>query len=78
MAHAFVLVRTAAGESAAVHEAAGAVDGVSEAHVVAGPWDIVLEVAADEVNDLLDVVATDVGHLDAVNDTRTYVSLESR
>jgi DNA-binding Lrp family transcriptional regulator len=50
--------------------------GVEEAHIVAGQYDIIVEVTADEVYDVMHSVATGIRDLDGVADTRTYISLE--
>ncbi|MFB6120455.1 MAG: Lrp/AsnC ligand binding domain-containing protein [Halobacteriaceae archaeon] len=75
MVRAFVMVTTAAGEAEAVFSVVTALDAVREAHVVAGTYDLIAEVDGDEVYDVLDAAASEIGHLDGVEETRTYVSL---
>lgn len=76
MVHAFVFVQANVGEAANLSEVVLAVDGVSEAHVVAGDWDLIAEIEAPEVYDLLNTTAQEIQGLDGVENTRTYVSLE--
>jgi len=76
MVHAFVMVKSGAGESQALVEPIRALDGVEEAHIVAGSWDLIVEVGAEAVYDVLHSVAADVRGFDGVTDTKTYVSLE--
>lgn len=76
MVHAYVLVRTDVGGSAGVVEAIRDFDPVNEAHIVAGDWDLVVELNAPEVYDILSTTADRIGSLAGVTDTRTYVSLE--
>jgi len=76
MARAFIMVKTAAGKSAQLQAAIADRDGVAEAHVVAGQYDIVVEAEGEEVYDVIHGVATGVRELDGVADTRTYICLE--
>ncbi|QLG27823.1 Lrp/AsnC family transcriptional regulator [Halorarum halophilum] len=76
MVHAFVMVKAGAGEAGNVAEQIRGLEGVSEAHVVAGEYDVIAEVTAEEVYQLLDAVASDVQSLPGVTDTRTYVSMD--
>lgn len=75
MVQAFVMIKTGPGQSEAVKADLVDIDGVSEAHVVAGNFDIIVEVAGGEVYDILHAVVSDIQALDAVTDTKTYISL---
>jgi DNA-binding Lrp family transcriptional regulator len=76
MASAFIMVRTVAGKSeellARVRESAG----ITEAHIVAGRYDIIAEATGERVYDVMQSVSTRVRDLDGVADTRTYICLE--
>ena len=76
MVRAFVMVKTAPGTVGRVTEAVRELEAVREAHVVAGDHDLVAEVEAAEMYDVLDTVASAVRSLDGVADTRTYVSMD--
>lgn len=76
MVKAFVFVDAAAGTAGDVVESVRAADGISEAHVVAGTYDVVVEVDAPAVRDLLSVVTREIRTVDGVGTTRTYVALE--
>lgn len=76
MVRAFIMVKTAAGRSAPLQEAIAGTDGVEEAHVVAGQYDIIVEAVGEEVYDVIHSVATRIRDLDGVVDTRTYICLE--
>ena len=76
MVRAFIMVKTTAGKSAELRENIADVEGVTEAHVVAGQYDLVVEATGEEVYDVIHNVATDVRALDGVVDTRTYICLE--
>ena len=76
MVHAFVLVKTGVGASSGVIDQLEAIEAVSEAHIVAGEYDLILEVDADAVNDILSFVTSEIQLLEGVLDTKTYISLE--
>ena len=76
MVTAFIMIKTAAGKSEELLSAILEREGISEAHVVAGQYDIVAEAAGEEVYDVLHSVATGIRNLDGVTDTRTYITLE--
>lgn len=70
------MVKTAAGKS---EDLLGEIQGlanVTEAHIVAGDYDIIVEVSTDEVYDVLKTVSSGVQGLDGVVDTKTYISLD--
>ena len=70
------MVKTAAGRSEDVLESARALDRISEAHVVAGDFDVIVEADAEEVYDVLQTASSDISGLDGVADTKTYMALE--
>jgi DNA-binding Lrp family transcriptional regulator len=76
MVRSFIMVKTAAGKSTALLGDITATDGVEEAHVVAGQYDIITEATGEEVYDVIHRVATSIRDLDGVVDTRTYICLE--
>jgi DNA-binding Lrp family transcriptional regulator len=76
MVHAFVMVATAAGESDTLRDRLLDVDGIAEAHIVAGNWDIVAEIEGGEMGDVLHAVVGTIQGFSGVADTKTYISLE--
>lgn len=76
MVRAFIMVKTTAGKSADLQESIVGLDGVQEAHVVAGQYDLIAEAQGEEVYDVIHSVATAIRDLDGVVDTRTYICLE--
>lgn len=76
MVRAFIMVKTTAGKSADLQSSIADIEGVQEAHVVAGQYDIIAEAVGEEVYDVIHGVATRVRELDGVVDTRTYICLE--
>lgn len=76
MVHAYVLVKTGSGESDTTIDLIREIAGVTEAHIVAGAYDIVAEVEVDNVYTVLQTSASDIQSLDGINETRTYIALE--
>ena len=76
MVTAFIMIKTAAGKSEDLLTAIRDHEGVRDAHIVAGQYDVIAEGVGDEVYDVMQTVATRVRDLDGVVDTRTYISLE--
>lgn len=76
MVHAFVMVKSEAGESERLVDAIRGVGEVLEAHIVAGTWDIVAEVDAEEMHEILATAAREIQGLRGVTDTKTYVAID--
>lgn len=76
MVRAFIMVKTAAGTAEGMVEAVREIGTIVEAHVVAGDYDVIAEVDAGEVYDVLRTASSDVQGLDGVTDTKTYISLD--
>jgi len=76
MVHAFIMVKTAAGRSEDVLGAVQGLDRISEAHVVAGDFDVIAEADAEEVYDVLHAASSDVSGIDGVADTKTYMAID--
>jgi DNA-binding Lrp family transcriptional regulator len=75
MVRAFIMVKTAAGKSEELLAQVDDLDGVEEAHIVAGQYDIIVEAVGDEVYDLMHSVATNLRDVEGVTDTKTYICL---
>ncbi|MFB6302692.1 MAG: Lrp/AsnC ligand binding domain-containing protein [Haloferacaceae archaeon] len=75
MVRAFVMVKAAAGAAEDVVTAVRDDERVREAHVVAGEYDVIAEVEAEEVYEVLQTVSDGIRSLDGVADTRTYIAM---
>lgn len=75
MVHAFVMVKTAAGKSEGLLASIRDLEAVSDAHIVAGNYDIIAEIDAPEMYDVLEAVSSGLQSLDGVTDTKTYVAM---
>ena len=76
MVSAFIMIKTVAGKSEDLLESVLEAEGITEAHIVAGQYDIIAEAAGEEVYDVMHSVSTSVRDLEGVADTRTYICLE--
>ena len=76
MVHAFIMVKTAAGKSEGLLAEIRELGSVSEAHIVAGDYDIIAEVDAKEVYNVLEVASSGIQGLGGVTDTRTYIAMD--
>ncbi|WP_440766158.1 Lrp/AsnC ligand binding domain-containing protein [Natronorubrum sp. DTA7] len=76
MVHAFIMIKTAAGKSEGLLESIRDVESVSDAHIVAGTYDIIAEIDAPEVYNVLEAVSSGVQALEGVTDTKTYIAMD--
>lgn len=76
MVRAFIMVETAVGASEDLLGPITKLPQVREAHVVAGDYDIVVEVEGEEVYDVIHAASGDIQGLDGVVDSRTYVAID--
>lgn len=76
MIRAYTTVITSAGTSEDVVDEIRNLPNVTEAHVVAGDFDVIAEIEADDVHGVQDTVAMGIRSLDGVGRTRTYIQLD--
>ena len=75
MVHAFIMVKTAAGKSEGLLAEIKGLESVTDAHIVAGNYDIIAEVDAPEVYDVLQAASSQMQQLDGVTETKTYIGM---
>lgn len=75
MVKAYIMVDTAAGTTHEILPGISDIDGVTEANAVAGDYDVVVEIEADEISDLLPAITSQLQGIDGVRTTRTYVTI---
>ncbi|WP_135823891.1 Lrp/AsnC family transcriptional regulator [Halorussus ruber] len=76
MVRAYTTVITGTG---ATEDAAATIrdlSGVTEAHVVAGDFDIVAEIEGETIRDLQKVVTDGIHTVEGVGTTRTYIQMD--
>lgn len=77
MVRAFIMVKTGAGESTHLLSPIREISNVGEAHIVAGAWDIIAEISADEVYEVLQTASSGIQGLQGVTDTKTYIAIDA-
>ncbi|MCG1004047.1 MULTISPECIES: Lrp/AsnC family transcriptional regulator [Halobacterium] len=75
MVTAYVLVKANTGEADRLLGAIASIDGVVDAHVVAGDVDVIAKLDVDEPGDVKAIAADEIQHIDGVEDTETYISM---
>ncbi len=75
MVHAVIMIETATAKSTEIQDAIGELGDVTDAHVVAGDYDVIAEVGADEVYQVLNTASNEIQGIDGVTETKTYVAL---
>lgn len=76
MVRAFILIDAAVGTADQVCRAAREAEGVREAHVVAGDFDVIVELEGETPHETLTTVTGAIRPIEGVGTTRTYVCLE--
>ena len=77
MVVAYVMVKAHTGEADRLADDTEAIDDVIAAHIVAGDVDIIAKVEVDSPGEVKDIAATTVQNLEGVEDTHTYVAMNS-
>ncbi|MCU4924537.1 Lrp/AsnC family transcriptional regulator [Halobacteria archaeon AArc-dxtr1] len=76
MVHAFIMVKTAAGMSEGLLDVVRDLASVEDAHIVAGNYDIIAEVDAPEIYDVLQASSSSIQQLEGVTETKTYIAMD--
>ncbi len=71
MVEAFVLIQTEQGKMAEAAEQVQKIDGVDEAVVVTGPYDVIAHVVADEIDAIGKLVVSEIQAVGGVTRTLT-------
>ena len=77
MVVAYVMVKAHTGAADRLRDDIEAVDGVTAAHIVAGDVDVIAKADVDSPGTVKSVAATEIQGLDGVENTRTYVAMNS-
>jgi len=75
MVLAYVMVKARTGDADRIRDEIAAIEGIVEAHIVAGDFDFIAKVDVNSPDDVRDVVASKIRALDGVEDTRTYLAM---
>lgn len=73
---AYVMVKAHTGEADRLRREIEAIDGVSNAHIVAGDIDLIAVIEVDTPGAVKEVAATQIAEIDGVADTQTYIAMD--
>ena len=76
MVTAYIMVKANTGDADRLRNEIEAVDGVQEAHIVAGDVDLIAKVEVETPAEVKDVAATHIQGVDGVEDTQTYIAMD--
>ncbi len=71
MVQAYVLIQTEVGKAASVAESVRLIEGVEAADDVTGPYDVIVKAAADDVDQLGQLVVAKIQSIDGITRTLT-------
>ena len=74
MVVAYVMVKAASGDADRIRESIRDLDGVAEAHIVAGDMDFVVTVDVADPTDVKRVAADGIQGITGVEDTQTHLA----
>jgi len=76
MVIAYVMVKAHTGDADRLKDDIEAVDGVAEAHIVAGDVDFIAKVEVETPAEVKDVAATHIQEIQGVETTQTYIAMD--
>ncbi len=76
MVTAYVMVKANTGEADRLRNAIEGIDGVGEAHIVAGDVDIIAKLSVDSPAQVKEIAADAIQGINGVEDTRTYIAMD--
>jgi DNA-binding Lrp family transcriptional regulator len=71
---AYVLIVTDPGKTRSVLDALGSVPGIVETHEVMGPYDIVVEIAVENLQEIPGILGEKIRTLDGIQSTTSLVT----
>jgi DNA-binding Lrp family transcriptional regulator len=75
MVTAYIMVKAHTGEADRLLNDVAAIDGVVDAHIVAGDVDIIAKIEVDSPAAVKDIAASQIQNTEGVEDTETYISM---
>ena len=76
MVTAYIMVKANTGDADRLRNEIETIDGVEEAHIVAGDVDLIAKVSVDTPAAVKDVAATHVQDIEGVESTQTYIAMD--
>ena len=76
MVTAYVMVKANTGEADRLKKAILDMEGVDDAHIVAGDVDIIAKLRVDSPAEVKEIAADGIQGIQGVEDTQTYISMD--
>lgn len=76
MVTAYIMIKAHTGEADRLKREIEAIDGVVDAHIVAGDIDLIAKVEVDTPAQVKDVAATHIQEINGVENTQTYIAMD--
>lgn len=76
MVTAYVMVKANTGEADRLKTAIEGIEGVNEAHIVAGDVDIIAKLNVDSPAQVKEISADGIQGISGVEDTQTYIAMD--
>lgn len=76
MVDAYATIDTASGTAEDVCHSLRDAGGVADVHVIAGDFDVMVELTGEEPRDILETVTESIRPLEGVGATRTYICID--
>ncbi|USZ67623.1 Lrp/AsnC ligand binding domain-containing protein [Halorussus salilacus] len=76
MVTAYVMVKANTGEADRLKNEILDIDGVADAHIVAGDVDIIAKVNVESPADVKAIAADSIQNVEGVEDTQTYIAMD--
>ncbi len=77
MVKAYILIKTASGKEGDVLKALLNLSVTEEAHEVFGPFDIIAEVRARDMDSIVEVVVVRIRKIDGIIDTQSLIAIDA-
>lgn len=75
MVTAYIMVKANTGQADRLLDDVADIDGVVDAHVVAGDVDLIVKAEVDGPEDVKEIAANHIQRIDGVEDTETYLAM---
>ena len=75
MVHAYILIQTEVGKAAQVAATISEIEGVSKAEDVTGPYDVIVQMEADDLDKLGNAITDGIQRIEGVQRTTTCLAV---
>lgn len=76
MVTAYVMVKANTGEANRLKNEILDIDGISDAHIVAGDVDLIAKLDVESPAEVKDIAADGIQNIEGVEDTQTYIAMD--